>query len=461
MNKIKILIIITSIISVLLICAIIILNISNEGEENITNNNFNIGNINNSISNNMSNGISNNIDDNTTSNIVNNIQENLINNNIQDNNTTVGNTQIKPQAVKSREDFYTVKSCIDEYINYIVTNNSEALYNILDKYYMQQNNINQNNILEKLVRINEYQVFAPTRMNYIELNNKQIYMVYGKIREDKLNERANEVEFNLTVTMNKQNNSYSIIPEIISETTSYSLIGNNTRNKYNLYSTVSIDNKTMANIYFVDYKTELLYNLQNAYNLLDEEYSRKRFNGYSNFYQYVQDNINKINRANLTKYSITNDGNNTIFTCIDQYNNYYIFEETAIMQYKVILDDYTIDSNEFITKYNAASFQEKMELNIQKFIKMINSKDYENAYNLLNTEFKNNNFIDLQQFINYVTTSFYNYNDVRFNTFSTQGDIGIYEININGVVNDIDVTQTKTIIMKLGTGTNFEISFDI
>ena len=92
---------------------------------------------------------------------------------------------------------------------------------------------------------------------------------------------------------------------------------------------------------------------------------------------------------------------------------------------------------------------------------MINSKDYENAYNLLNTEFKNNNFADLQQFINYVTSSFYNYNDVKFNTFSTQGDIGIYEININGVVNDIDVTQIKTIIMKLGTGTDFEISFDI
>ncbi len=447
MKKIKILIIITSIISILLIFAIIILNINSKGEEN--NNNLN-------INNNISNMIGN-----TTSNIVNNVQGNLINNNVQENNINIGSTEIKPQPVKSREDFYTVKSCIDEYINYIVANNNEALYNILDKYYLDKNNIDKNNILEKLVKINTYQVFNPERMNYVELNNKQIYMVYGKIREDKLNERANEVDFNLTVTINKQNNSYSIIPEIINETTSYSLIGNNTRTKYNLYSTVNIDNKTMANIYFVDYKTKLLYNLQNAYDLLDENYSKKRFNGYSNFYQYVQDNINKINRANLTKYSITNEGNNTIFTCIDQYNNYYIFEETAIMQYKVMLDNYTIDSNEFVTKYSSASFQEKMELNIQKFIKMINSKDYENAYNLLNTEFKNNNFADLQQFINYVTSSFYNYNDVKFNTFSTQGDIGIYEININGVVNDIDVTQIKTIIMKLGTGTDFEISFDI
>lgn len=439
MKKIKILIVITIIITLILICAIIVINKN-------SNNNIEPNNV-----------------------ISNKYSENIIKNNIESNNITQSTNSINNSTtsipiikkVTSRENFYTVKSCVEKYINYIVDVDNVAVYNLLDEAYINQKNINKNNIFDMVGRINENQIFSPNKMNFAKIENKEIYIVYGNIREDKLNERANEVEFNVTVILNKYNNTFSIIPGILNIETSYAAVGKNEKNENNVFSIISIDDKTMANTYFLNYKSEMLYNIENAYNLLDKEYREKRFLDFYDYKQYVENNLEKIKKANLTKYYVTKYNNYTLYTCIDQYNNYYIFMETSVMEYTVMLDDYTIDTEEYISNYNSASIKEKNELNIQRFIKMINNKDYNSAYNCLNNEFKENNFKTISEFENYINNTFYKYNGVTFDTFSTEGDIGIYKINISGVQNDKYVTMTKTIIMKLGTGTDFEMSFDM
>lgn len=439
MKKIKILIAITIIITLILIFAIVVIN--KNSNDNIEQNNV------------ISNKYSENI-------IKNNIESNNI---IQNTNGINNSSTIAPklEKVTSRENFYTVKSCVEKYINYIVDGNNVAVYNLLDEAYINQKNINKNNIFDIVGKINKNQIFSPNKMNFAKIENTEIYIVYGNIREDKLNERANELEFNVTVILNKYNETFSIIPGILNIETSYTAVGKNTKNENNVFSIINIDDKTMANTYFVNYKYEMLYNIENAYNLLDEEYKEKRFLNFSDYKQYVENNVEKIKKANLTKYSVKKYNDYTLYTCIDQYNNYYIFIETSVMEYTVMLDDYTIDTEEYISNYNSASFKEKNELNIKRFIKMINNKDYKSAYNCLNNGFKENYFKTINEFENYINNTFYKYNSITFDIFSTEGDIGIYKININGVQNDRDVTLTKTIIMKLGTGTDFEMSFDV
>jgi hypothetical protein len=46
------------------------------------------------------------------------------------------------------------------------------------------------------------------------------------------------------------------------------------------------------------------------------------------------------------------------------------------MDYKLILDEYTIDLPEFTEKYKKAAPQEKVGMNIEKIISAINNKDY-------------------------------------------------------------------------------------
>lgn len=438
MKKIKILIIITIIITLILICTLVVININtNKIEQN--------------------NVINNKYLDNT---IKNNIENNNI---IYDTNSINNGVSIVPKLEKviSRENFYTVKSCVEKYINYNVDNNSVALYNLLDEVYINQKSINKNNIFDIVEKINKNQIFLPNKMMSAKIANKEIYIVYGNIREDKLNERTTETEFNITIILNKTNNTFSAIPGILKVETLFDKVGNNKLNNNNSYSIINIDDKTMANTYFVNYKSEILYNIQNSYNLLDKEYKEKRFSSFSDYSQYIENNIEKIKKANLTKYSVNKYDDYNLYTCIDQYNNYYIFIETAIMEYTVMLDDYTIDTEEYINNYNLASVKEKNELNIKRCIRMINNKDYKSAYDCLSNGFKENYFKTVNEFKNYIDNTFYNYNSVIFDTFSTEGDIGIYKINISGVQDDRDVTITKTIIMKLGTGTNFEMSFDV
>ena len=438
MKKIKILIIITIIITLILICTLVVININtNKIEQN--------------------NVINNKYLDNT---IKNNIENNNI---IYDTNSINNGVTIVPKLEKviSRENFYTVKSCVEKYINYNVDNNSVALYNLLDEVYINQKSINKNNIFDIVEKINKNQIFLPNKMMSAKIANIEIYIVYGNIREDKLNERTTETEFNITIILNKTNNTFSAIPGILKVETLFDKVGNNKLNNNNSYSIINIDDKTMANTYFVNYKSEILYNIQNSYNLLDKEYKEKRFSSFSDYSQYIENNIEKIKKANLTKYSVNKYDDYNLYTCIDQYNNYYIFIETAIMEYTVMLDDYTIDTEEYINNYNLASVKEKNELNIKRFIRMINNKDYKSAYDCLSNGFKENYFKTVTEFKNYIDNTFYNYNSVIFDTFSTEGDIGIYKINISGVQDDRDVTITKTIIMKLNTGTNFEMSFDV
>ena len=62
------------------------------------------------------------------------------------------------------------------------------------------------------------------------------------------------------------------------------------------------------------------------------------------------------------------------------------------MQFKVLLDTYTVDQQEFIKKYDSASDNEKAGYDINKFFDAINANDYTYAYNCLAESFKQNNF---------------------------------------------------------------------
>ena len=110
----------------------------------------------------------------------------------------------------------------------------------------------------------------------------------------------------------------------------------------------------------------MMYDHEMAFADLHEEYKTKRFANYEEFDNYAQRNARESLEMQLTSYQITNRGDYTQYTCVDQNNNYYIFYVTGIMQYTVILDTYTLDLPEFVEQYNNANDAEKVIMNIQK-----------------------------------------------------------------------------------------------
>lgn len=252
----------------------------------------------------------------------------------------------------------------------------------------------------------------------------------------------------LLVVINKEKQPTSIFKQ--ADETHYDEVK---YNKYNEVQYAYINDQQLCNIYLTDYKNKMLKNKEEeAYKVLDEEYKEKRFGNFENFKNYITKNEEKIYGIKLAKYEVSQNKNGNRYICIDQYGNYYIFNETAIMQYSIILDTYTIDLPEYVEKYNASNPSEKVAFCVDKFIKNINAENYKLAYSMISEGFKNNYFKTLSSFEEYAKQNFLG-KEITYNEIQNEADIYIYKVDLSG--------EERNFNVKLGEGTNFELSFNV
>ena len=236
-------------------------------------------------------------------------------------------------------------------------------------------------------------------------------------------------------------------------------IGKNDYNEYDL-RTVKEDEyvENLAN----RLKEEMIYNTQIAYNNLDANYKEKKFSSFDVFEKYVKNNIKKFFAISPDKYQKTVENNYTQYVLLDTAGNYYIFKETAPMKYTLILDTYTIDIPEFTKKYEASNDQQKVILNINKFMLAINDGDYKYAYNTLADNFKSSNFKTQQDFESYIKSSLFEKNKFDYEEFKNEASTYYtYKVKITNANGGSAREVNKTFIMVLEEGTDFKLSFNI
>ena len=204
----------------------------------------------------------------------------------------------------------------------------------------------------------------------------------------------------------------------------------------------------------------MLYNTEIAYDNLDETYKNAKFSDYSEFLNYVEMNNKKYKSMSANKYSknVYNDYNQ--YVCMDNNDNYYIFnqDKNDLTKFSVILDTYTVDIPQFIEKYEKASNNEKVALNINKFVSSINDKSYKYAYSLLADSFKQNNFNNQQQFERYIKQILYENNTIKDVSCEEQGK---YYIATTKIANSEGEEKEIKFIVKLEEERKFEMSFEI
>ena len=222
---------------------------------------------------------------------------------------------------------------------------------------------------------------------------------------------------------------------------------------------MSID--SVLQLYYTYYKQNLNSDIEKSFNQLDEEYKKAKFDNLDEYREYIERNKDRIFLSTIVKYKIENKNSYNLYTCVDQFNNYFMIKETAVMQYTLILDNYTLDTTEFLERYNTTGVQGKTALNIQKFTQSLNAKDYKYAYNCLSDGFKENYFNSQGDFENYINNNWFNCNfEVEYDEFEEQSGLYKYSITIKNKDN-IEEAFSKTIVMKLNEGTNFEMSFNV
>ena len=125
------------------------------------------------------------------------------------------------EPVKNATSYFTVQSCVNKYLGYIVEKNADALYSILDNSYIEKNNIDANNVLDKVEKYDESITFKAESMGMEQLDDNNIkYYAEGIIRrdamvenyEDEKNQEIVNDNFKIVVILNTEKKIFSIIP---------------------------------------------------------------------------------------------------------------------------------------------------------------------------------------------------------------------------------------------------------
>lgn len=385
------------------------------------------------------------------------IAENEIINEVYEVEEIEANTEIR--LVDSQSQYYSVVACINNYYKAILDGNNKKLYDTLDNRYIQENSITQENVIEKINTSNFSNSDYIVKNMYIqETENIYNYYINGYLREQGMNTNTYFVLF-----VDQYNSTYSIYPineerynniielkEII-ETETIS------ENDNNLYQVVQVSDEDTAKRLLEDYQYKIENNIQLAYEELNSEYRQKKFSNIEEYTQYIN-NIG-ISQASVVQYQKSKIDDSVQYIILDENGRYYVFNETSVMKYNVLLDIYTIELPNFVESYNNSNEAEKVQYDIQLWFYAINDGDYAYAYNKLDQTYRNNNFPTQVDFENYMKTTFYAYNKLGYTSYEKNGDLYIYKMVIT---NSEDSTQTieKQFVVKLLEGTDFVMSFE-
>lgn len=340
------------------------------------------------------------------------------------------------------------------------------LYNMLDDQYIKEQNIsveNIENVLEKSI----IEDFIIDEIYTVENSiNVITYYVYGKTFTN-----SNISNFAMIVVIDNKNQTFSlflndyIIKNQIDKYEVGKIIENEIEaikdKEYNKTIYKNIEDGEIIINYYNDYKKLLKYSNNLLYSKINQEYKNAKFSQFNQFVQYISNNKLKLQNRNIVKYSKEKYDNYTQYACLDQSGGYIIFNVTSPTQYNIILDTYTINLPEFTEKYETATSQEKVLLNIQKCFEAINNKDYEYVYSKLDETFKTNNFGTIQNFENYIKSHLFEINKISATNGKTQGNLYTYDLEIKDSLGTNTNIIKKTFVMQLKDKADFVMSFEI
>ena len=366
---------------------------------------------------------------------------------LKDNNINVdndiisehGNDSIERNAhiLENTNTFYTVENCINKYLS------NETQYK--DKEAISKK-IWESDIDE----------------------NISAYYVQSLIRDNLSIDISNEEEEYFVVLLDKRNYTYVIkengnkySEDVLNEISNFDISEIEERDN-NIYDDITITNEDIVKKYYLEFIKNALYKPQNAYDMLEDKYRESKFGSFEKFSEYIDLNREKLIDASLMKYAVDQNDNYTQYTVFNNYNNIYLIKEYSVMNFKVSLDSYTVESEESNTKYNQANDTTKLATNLDKLFKMINNKEYQQIYEkYLNNQFRENNFKNYNDFENYMKEKFYDYNYLGTISQDKEGNYYVVSVDYKDGLSSAAEENSVTLIILLKDDEQFEFSFEI
>ena len=364
---------------------------------------------------------------------------------------------VEKDRLKNEVYFFSIEQYINQYLDAISVKSGAEVLNYLNVDYISENNLTIDNVLSN---IEESYKFIATEI--YETRDKTLYSYIVKgVKDDNIFNDEKYYIFDLDLL----NNTFSITPLYQYNYTDINQIQPKVKlkeiksNNHNSFSFQRFTTDSIFKRYARVYINLLKNNLPKAYEMIDEEYKKLRFsNNYNNFVNYItqMNNNNKIDTeiTEITKYNTNNE-----YLIKTQNDNRYIIKAEIPMDFTVQLDEYTIITDSFKQTYESASDIKKVSTNVDKIMKMINNYDYENLYNLLDETYKQTNFNNKNNFINYIQQHFYNSNIYEIQEIITEDEKFTVEVKVYKESSIDSEYNFNNIIIILEKDTNFKFYF--
>lgn len=383
--------------------------------------------------------------------------------------------------------FFSIEECIRRYFLYLRAGNSKAVFDIIEKQYKNLNEINEKNILEVLREGIPYDGKYTVKDIYVrEDNYKPIYFVRGTLEK---------TPYYLIMKQDKANSAFSLKPITENEYEMYIQERNNESfeeniklGEYNKIINVTLTKEEIVEKYFNSYIQNARYSTKEAYNSLDEEYREKRFGNYQNYVSYLLEEnkakqlasldhnsirqqeefssdeeyaeyINSLSQTILKKYATYTENEKEYYICLDAYDNFYIFEISSIMNYKLYLDSYTVGLGYFLNQYTDedTTIEEKGQINVQKIFEAINNKDYRYIYNKIDKKVRTEKFGNYDSFVEYMRENLLDMNSIEFDESLEEDNLCTEKL----IVTDKEGKDTREILMTILLELDNENSYEI
>lgn len=411
-----------------------------------------------------------------------------VNNQTTENKENTNTLQIEFEDVSSdvekieRAEYNIVSNAVTTYIQTLDMNNSryfgrdesgnlidivsenekmQFILNLLSSDYISQNNITTQNLQEFVETKEEQLIFVPIEMKKLADENISTFVTYGIV--ENLNYELND-EITLIVNIDFNNRTFFIEPT----TQNYDEITNIDQNMTsieqngnNQYSIPTLNNENIVRDHINQYKRLVLAVPEVIYEKFDETYRNERFGSLENFQNYISKNADEIKSISLDEYLVNTYEGYTQYIGRDKYDNVYIFNENSVLDFTIQLDTYTILTDNFKTTYDEGNDMQKVRMNIDRWVEMINNRDYHTAYKYLDETFRNNNFGSEEAFEQYMRENFPLHYKLQVGNFEETNQTYTQYIVLTDITEESDEQIENTIIMQLKDDYDFVMSFSV
>ena len=367
-----------------------------------------------------------------------NNKNNNINENFANNVEVVSEKSEDNRSDITTTNYYIIQKCISQYLGiinknnpayYRVNDNGEnvkfvnedyikgRIYDLLSENYINKNNITKNNVYSYVENITENVNFCMLDAKVIKNDNINQYIIYGFI-ESAENEFITNKYY--IINLDENNNIFSVEPISKKYDNLNDISVDNVKiekNENNKIPTVKINSETQCKNYLTEFKRMMLSNQEVAYEYLDKDYREKRFGNLNQFKNYINKNKDELKSLSVSEYLVNVYDDYTEFVCKDKSGIIYIFDAETPLKYTVKLDTYTIISDKYKSEYDSAETQKKVQMNIDKWVQMLNNRDYSSAYNLLDETFRNNTFGSQEKFEKYMNENYSLQYSITYNEY--------------------------------------------